>query len=678
VGALVQRYPQADYYLCGPAGYLEEVAHALRTAGVPPPRIHIEAFTASRIEAPLRPAELRASQRYMLVPPVPTPPPWPVRALRRVGHAISVAANHPAVSRRLGALPLNPLQLGEQLLARRAGLDPALPYEYLALVGDLAEGNLMHQRRFFAHLCALGRRNRDAARTASAQGRPLPASTPDGDTFAYVLPAIKLIEIPKECAVDTGWTRSAPGNLVPVCVIRGRAALDHVLRGAEHIDRGALPYYYLQQMMGRRDVKTCPQRQASGLGAGRYRHNATWSEDRAAATELFGLPVIEQLGAMMEAALPNICATIDDALAQTPEAEFDLNVLTSKIAYLMVIRVLFGNVDLTEFHVLGQQLTESVRRMFDYTIQLTYGRSSVPADYAHHNLSVRNTTAAMIRMLRELEQKGQLSERQRAVPTVRMVLESAARPDGDMERLVTLFLPFIFGGHETTGHSLCWALYEIARDGALEARLLAEITGFHAAAAGAPLTRADYEKRPLTFALLAETLRRHVLSSSISRVAQSAGEVPPDADTGIGGFAYPAGTFFLASPVGVHSDPRRWPAPEQFSIDRFLTGTESLASVEDRGRQVLKNIRAREEALDLLSFGHGPARCPGAFFNTHESVLVLDALLSRYHFELTRPEHIAQPSRSPLVGPETGTVGVRIRKRTPAEGARRPASPPQL
>jgi ferredoxin-NADP reductase/cytochrome P450 len=663
--ALVNRKPQADYYLCGPAGYLEQIAGFLRAGGVPQSRIHAESFTPSRkrTEAPLRLAELRASQRYMLVPPTPEPESWLLHALRGLGKSLSTVANHSYLNFCLGGIPLNPLHIAERLLSRQAGIDPALPYEYLALVGDLAEGNLLHQRRFFACLDAHGQRNRERAVQARRQGQELPASTPDGDTFAYVLPAIKLIEIPKPCAVDTGWTRSSPGNLVPVYVIRGRSALDHVLRRSEHIDRGALPYYYLQQMMGRRDLATCPERQAAGLGAGRYRHNATWTEDRTAATELFGLPAIEQLGAMMEAALPNICTTIDDALMQNPEVEVDLNVLTSKIAYLMIIRVIFGNVDLTEFHALGQKLTESVRRMFDYTIQLTYGRSSVPPDYVHHNLEVRNTTAEMIRMLRDLDRRNLLSESQRAVPTVRMVLESTQNSGGDLERLVTLFLPFIFGGHETTGHSLCWALYEVARDRELEAKLVSEIEHFQATAEGMPLSRADYEKRPITFALLAETLRRHVLSSSISRVAQQAGVVPPDPDTGIGGFSYPVGTFFLASPVGVHSDSRRWPAPWKFSIDRFLEGTDKLNTVEERGRQVLKNIRSREEALDLLSFGHGPARCPGAFFNMHESVLVLDALLSRYHFELTHPEREVQPSRSPLIGPEAGTVGVHIRKR---------------
>ena len=113
----------------------------------------------------------------------------------------------------------------------------------------------------------------------------------------------------------------------------------------------------------------------------------------------------------------------------------------------------------------------------------------------------------------------------------------------------------------------------------------------------------------------------------------------------------------------MHFDPVRWPDPNRFSIERFLEGTHERQPLLERGRRVRDNIRAREEALDLMSFGTGPARCPGAYFNWHESVLVLDALLSRFRFELEHPEREVGPSDHPLIGPEKGMVGVRIRRR---------------
>ena len=91
-----------------------------------------------------------------------------------------------------------------------------------------------------------------------------------------------------------------------------------------------------------------------------------------------------------------------------------------------------------------------------------------------------------------------------------------------------------------------------------------------------------------------------------------------------------------------------------------------LLRLRARGRAARDEIRRREEALDLMSFGTGPARCPGAYFNWHESLLVLDALCTRYTFELEHPEREVGPSDHPLIGPEAGMIGVRIRPRVAA------------
>jgi ferredoxin-NADP reductase/CRP-like cAMP-binding protein len=50
VSALGARFPGADYFVCGPTGYMEAVAQMLRTAGVQPSQIHIENFTPAGSE----------------------------------------------------------------------------------------------------------------------------------------------------------------------------------------------------------------------------------------------------------------------------------------------------------------------------------------------------------------------------------------------------------------------------------------------------------------------------------------------------------------------------------------------------------------------------------------------------------------------------------------------------
>ncbi len=249
------------------------------------------------------------------------------------------------------------------------------------------------------------------------------------------------------------------------------------------------------------------------------------------------------------------------------------------------------------------------------------------------------------------------------VPPVRLVLETAGEPDGAYERLYALVGPLVIAGHETTGHAMSWAIYEIIRHPEIEMGIVAEIAAFRARHGGRSLTTADYDERPLTWALLAEVLRRHPPLGSIPRSTLSAGVVPPNPETGIGGFHYPPGAMIVFSVLGVHLDPERWPEPHAFRLERWLGGVREGMSLADRGRAVRSAIRAREQALDWLPFSDGPGRCPGQHFNAHEFFLVLDALLPRYRFELADPHREVRHSETMVVGPEQGRMAVRIRPR---------------
>src|SRR5207302_1525470 len=134
------------------------------------------------------------------------------------------------------------------------------------------------------------------------------------------------------------------------------------------------------------------------------------------------------------------------------------------------------------------------------------GRQSLPADYVRLQEDARGSVRAMIDLLRELDRSGQLTEAQRRLPPVRLILETAGESGGAHERLYSFVLPLVLAGHETTGHTMSWALYHLGRQPDVEAALLREIETFRAAHGGA-LSTADYDERPLSWALLAETLR---------------------------------------------------------------------------------------------------------------------------------------------------------------------------
>ena len=142
--------------------------------------------------------------------------------------------------------------------------------------------------------------------------------------------------------------------------------------------------------------------------------------------------------------------------------------------------------------------------------------------------------------------------------------------------------------------------------------------------------------------------------------------VPTDPETGIGGFRYPANTMVVLSMLGVHLDPKRWPEPRAFRVERWLDGARAGTSAAERGRRVRANIRAREQAFDWIPFADGPGRCPGQHFNAHEFFLVLDALLPRYRFEPVDPAREVPASDTMVVGPEQGAMAVRVRPRVAA------------
>jgi len=333
------------------------------------------------------------------------------------------------------------------------------------------------------------------------------------------------------------------------------------------------------------------------------------------------------------------------------------------VAYTVIVRAVFGNVDLGEMHELGRTLSESIRRALEYMWEFAMGRQSIPSDYAKTFEGARLTIRRMIDLIRELDRTGRLTETQRAAPVVRLILDTAAEPDGAHDRLYTLVVPIVIGGHETTGHAMTWAFYELARDRALEAEVLKEIEAFYYTHGGRAVSTSDYDERPATWALLAESLRRHSPLPATCRTTLHAGTVPPDRQTGIGAFSYPRDAMIVISILGIHLDPARWEDPYAFRIQRWFEGVRADMTRVEQGKIVRANIRVRELAMDWLPFADGPGRCAGQHFNAHEFFVILDALLPRYRFELANPGGEVPYNEGIVRGPEKGSIGVRIRPR---------------
>merc|ERR1711871_896923 len=66
---------------------------------------------------------------------------------------------------------------------------------------------------------------------------------------------------------------------------------------------------------------------------------------------------------------------------------------------------------------------------------------------------------------------------------------------------------FAFAGHDTTGHTLTWLTYELAKNPECQARLVAEVDAFWAEVGDRPLEFLDMKKLPFMTRCIMETLR---------------------------------------------------------------------------------------------------------------------------------------------------------------------------
>jgi cytochrome P450 len=151
------------------------------------------------------------------------------------------------------------------------------------------------------------------------------------------------------------------------------------------------------------------------------------------------------------------------------------------------------------------------------------------------------------------------------------------------DQLVTLLL----AGHETTATALSWALHELGKDPAQEAKAR------DAATAG----DTDYLE-----AVLKESMRLHPVIPMVVRHLM--------APATIGGIDLPRGANVAASIILAHESEASHPDHTRFRPERFLDG------------EVATNT--------WIPFGGGVRRCIGAGFSLMEGVTVLREVLAAY------------------------------------------------
>ncbi len=190
---------------------------------------------------------------------------------------------------------------------------------------------------------------------------------------------------------------------------------------------------------------------------------------------------------------------------------------------------------------------------------------------------------------------------------------------------------FMFAGHDTVATTLTYALWELGRHPAHQARVAAEVNGL----GDRPLTTADLPRLEYTHQVVKEALRLCPPAPTGTRMATT--------DLVVGGYRVEAGTMLAFGRKAVQQDPALWDDPMTFDPDRF-------APHRSGGR----------DRYQYLPFGGGPRSCIGDHFAMMEATLALATFVRRITVE-SREDSFPLTVHFTMVadGPVPATVAAR-------------------
>ena len=313
--------------------------------------------------------------------------------------------------------------------------------------------------------------------------------------------------------------------------------------------------------------------------------NPLWGRQRQRLQPLFHAGALKSYTAMMAAETGALVARWRDAGAgATVEAERDLAHLTMTI----VSRALFGDESDHDdiFDAVAAGKAEVARRMFWPVAPPRW----VPAP------GKRRLDAALARLEAEIEviRRG-AAERDGGV-VGRLTREGEVPAELVRDEAMTFFL----AGHETSAAALAWAVYLLADRPELQAALAGEARA--AVDQGGGIGGEALDALPLTRAVVEETMRLYPAVPWFSRRLVG--------DETLAGVDVPRGALVLLSPWLTQRDPRWWPEPEAFRVERFAPDAPKPAP------------------MTHFPFGAGPRTCIGMGFARMEMTVAL-ALIVR-------------------------------------------------
>jgi cytochrome P450 len=191
------------------------------------------------------------------------------------------------------------------------------------------------------------------------------------------------------------------------------------------------------------------------------------------------------------------------------------------------------------------------------------------------------------------------------------MLSTASLPDSGItdDIVAANVLTLLLAGEDTTAHSLAWAMYFIAQDANLQARL--HLTATNALGSSPVCPEFEDIKKLDLFELVTQETSRFKPVAPLQYME-------PVEDVVLGDFALPAGTplFFMLRPAML--DSKNFGRPEEFLPERWSSGHPVQP----------------HEAKAYAQFGAGPRVCPGRYLAAVEMRLVLSMLTRNFSMKL--------------------------------------------
>jgi cytochrome P450 len=178
----------------------------------------------------------------------------------------------------------------------------------------------------------------------------------------------------------------------------------------------------------------------------------------------------------------------------------------------------------------------------------------------------------------------------------------------------------LFAGFDTVAGALTWTLYSIDKVPGLRKKLEAEVDN---AFPDGQIRMEKLSGLPLLTQTIKESLRLYPPVWSFHRIAFR--------EDVIGNNIIPRNAWIMISPYALHRNPKLWPDPEVFNIDRFAN--------EDNG---LPN------RYDYIPFGQGPHICIGSQMAMFEITIILAQILQRYRITFRTREKPVFKSQATL------------------------------